>query len=588
MVMGLSHRAGAAVALSVSPAVTSNTYPGVVMLTVTGLTNFQQVKVQTYLDLNSNGVVDPSEPLLDVFNLKESGATTVGGITNLNIPYDSNPATDTITATLSFAPPLENLTGQRIYRVMGNPASAFTPVTAVMTVTNAVLGQTVSGVVYSNGVAPLPYAVVVALTATNQNYVAGTVSDANGNYQLALSPGSYFLMPAFPGFYADQSQLPLVNLTSGLSVTNDLVLTNGTVSITGSVYDAGNSNLLGGVFLQAQSDNFFEIAFTDTNGNYFVGTTSNQWKIRISDERLARRGYLSLQTSSFIANTSSGSVSNANIGLYKGNALFYGQLTISNLPIPNVSMEANDDWQIYSSKGYTDLNGNYAVATLVNTNALPPGTTWFCSPSPGGDWTLLNRFIFNYADGVGFASNQIFSQNFAGLPTATTISGRLVNNTNAPIVGVGVGGNATIGGLQYITSFVDTDTNGNFSISTAAGTWHINANCCGNNSLQSQDYYEMESVPVTVPPAATGITLTAFPANQPQFGQPQWNSNSQFNFKVYGAVGHNYTIQSLDNLASTNWSPFNVISNMPNGSSYYLEDNQATTTAKFYRVFLGP
>jgi len=37
--------------------------------------------------------------------------------------------------------------------------------TTLFTVTNAALAQSVSGIVYSNGLTPLPYAVVVARTS---------------------------------------------------------------------------------------------------------------------------------------------------------------------------------------------------------------------------------------------------------------------------------------------------------------------------------------------------------------------------------------------------------------------------------------
>lgn len=115
-----------AVALNVTPAVISNTYPGVVSLDITGLTNLQSVKVQTFLDLNANGLVDAGEPLIDVFSLQESGVTVIGGITNVSAPCDSTPATNAITVALNFAPPmsLENIVGQKIYRVVSNPAGA--------------------------------------------------------------------------------------------------------------------------------------------------------------------------------------------------------------------------------------------------------------------------------------------------------------------------------------------------------------------------------------------------------------------------------------------------------------------------------
>jgi hypothetical protein len=346
---------------------------------------------------------------------------------------------------------------------------------------------------------------------------------------------------------------------------------------------AESKETIGGVFIQGQSGNFFEIAFTDTNGFYSLGVTTNgNWKIRPPPERLCRRAYLSLQSSEVVTNALAGNVTNANFGLYRGTNLFYGQLTISNQPIPNASIEANDDNQIYASKGYTDSNGNYTVATLLNSNALPLGMTWYCHPSPNGSWILFTGFIFNYADNIVFSNQMTYHQNFVGLPTSGTVSGTLVNNTNQPLVGVGVGGTAIIGGLNYVTGFVDTDTNGNFTVYTAPGTWYFNANCCGNHSLEEQNYYEAGTVPVTASPNYTGLKLVAYPANQPQAGQPQLFGN-QFNFNIYGANGHSYTVQSLGSLANTNWNSLVVISNMV-GNSMFIQDGHATNSSGFYRV----
>jgi len=61
-----------AVTLSVTPSVTSNTYSGVITLNVTGLTNSENVSIQTFLDLNANGAVDAGEPFIDVFKITDN------------------------------------------------------------------------------------------------------------------------------------------------------------------------------------------------------------------------------------------------------------------------------------------------------------------------------------------------------------------------------------------------------------------------------------------------------------------------------------------------------------------------------------
>jgi hypothetical protein len=579
----------AQVAVTVTPSATSNTYSGFITLNITGLTNGESVKVQTYLDLNSNGVVEANDPLMDAFNITDGGAEIIGGITNVSVPYDSNPVTGAITTTLSFQPTLENVVGQKIYRVISNPSGAFTPVTAVLNITNAALGQSVSGVVYSNGVMPLPNAVVVALTLTNQNYVSAVIADASGHYFLTLNPGTYVLMPALPGYYADQSLSPVITLTNGMSATNNLSLTNGTVSISGSVYDAGNSNTLGGVFLQAGSGNLFGVAFTDTNGNYALGATSNNWKIQLSNDRLSRRGYLTFEGTTLTVEAGDGSVTNADIGLYKGNGLFYGQVTITNMPIPNVPIACSENEQIFSSKAFTDANGNYGAVTLVNTNVLDPSDTWNCAPNTGNSIsTFLNNFIFNQSDNVGFTNNQSYLQNFFGLPVTATISGKVVNNLGAPVSGLGVNASATIDGNQFSTASVETDINGDYSFGAASGQWYVTPNCCGGESLESLGLYILTNFyVVNIPPDNPMVNFVVYPANTPILSQPGKVSPSQFNLNLYGANGFNYTVQASTNLATTNWSTLTIVSNLPN-SPYLIQDFQATNAARFYRAFQGP
>jgi hypothetical protein len=583
----------AAVTVTVTPTATSNTYTGPITLNINGLTSGQQVKVQTYLDLNASGVVTTNDPLIDVFDLADGGAEVIGGITNVSVPYDSNPTAGAITTTLSFSLPLESMVGQKIYRVVSDSGGAFTPVTAVFDVTNAAIGQSVSGIIYSNGVTPLPCAIVAVLTATNQNYVSGAIANASGQYLLTLEPGSYILLPALPGFYANQEAAPEVTLANGGSAVNNLTLTNGAVSISGSVYDIVSSNTLGGIFVQGQCQDqggsFFEVAFTDTNGNYTLGATSNNWKIKLSAERLSRRGYLAPQGNGVTAFAGSGPVTGANIGLYKGNGLFYGQVTISNMPVPNVTIDCNDDEQLLNGKGYTDANGNYGVATLISTNAFGTNVpSWYAAPDISDESGALagtfGNFIFSYVDNVGFTNNQAVLQNFIGLPITATISGQLVNNQGIPLSGISVGANAYTNGNQFTTAYVDTDNNGNFSFGAANGQWYVSVNCCGSEGLDDFGYYDPANFHLVSIPPDNSLQIVVYPANLPILGQPGKISSSQFNLNLYGLSGDNYTIQASTNLGTANWTTLTTITNFP-GSPYLIQDFQATNIARFYRAF---
>ncbi|HEY3760207.1 MAG TPA: hypothetical protein VGN23_00465 [Verrucomicrobiae bacterium] len=574
------------IVLTVSPPMTSNTYAGSITLNITGLTNTEKVIVERWLDANANGVIDPNEPLMETFKINDGGAMIIGGITNLNVPYDSNSTTGAITTSLNFAPPmtLVDIVGQQIFKVV-SPTGRFSPVTATFQVTNAPLAQSVSGVVYSNGVAPLPNAIVVALSMPNQNYAGATVADSAGNYYLTLPAGQYGLIGLYPGYYVDQNLAPFVTLTNGVNATNNMSATNsaGPV-IAGQVYDVGDSNGLGGVSLQLtlSGGSLFAIAFCDTNGNYSALVTSNNWKVKIDSPEMARRAYLVPENNATSANAATGSVSNVNIGLLKANALYYGQfVNSSNMPLPNYDLNANDFSNQFKADGFTDANGNYSVAVLNTTNS-----PW--SLGPGGDNIGIVNYIVNLQQ--NYISNNITtaSNNFFLLPIDAEISGQITDNAGHPVSNIGISAFMNIGSTNYSTAFVDTDTNGDYTFGAANGTWDVSPNENGGHSLSSAGLFDPSANHyVTIPPTNAIVNIVVYPADLPLFGQPAHLSASQFNFNLYGANNNNYTVQFSTNLVISNWTTVTIISNLPN-SPYLIQDLQATNRARYYRAFLGP
>jgi hypothetical protein len=568
-----------AATLTVTPAAVGNTYTGVLTLNVTGLTNGEPVIIRRYLDANVNGTLDSGELLLDAFRISESGVSTIGGITNLNVPFDHNSATDAITTTLSFAPPLENLVGQHLFQLV-SPSGRFSPQTAIFNVTNAPLAQSISGTVFS-GATPLPQAIVVALQLPNNVYVSAVVADANGHYQLKLNPADYTLLAALPNYFADASQSPMVTLSSGLAATNDLFLTNGTVTISGQVYDAGNSNGVGGAFLQLESGNLFGVAFSATNGNYSAAlAAASDWKVRIESSRLGRRAYVASGDGLHV-DTTSGNVTGANIGLPKANALFYGRLADgSNAPLANVDCFAGATSQPFKADGFSDANGNYAVAVLAD------GGQWNCTPDPGNNVVLANYIVGGSLGSVAISPGQALLQNFSTLLATARISGRLQDNLGNSVSGVGISANAEINGTQYNT-FLDTDGSGNYSLPAAAGTWSVYVNCCGSDGLENFGLVDFGPHIASIPPTNAVLNLTVYPIGTPWLSQPGRFGPSTFGFNLSGAQGSNYTIQASTNLSSTNWATITIISNLP-GNSFFIQDNQATNRQRFYRALLKP
>jgi hypothetical protein len=566
-----------AATLSVTPSITSNTYSGVITLNVTGLTNGEPVEIQKYLDRNGNGIVDSSEPLVDAFKVTDGGASVIGGITNLNVPFDSNPSPGTITTTHSFIPAqiVDTFVASYIYRAV-SPSGRFTPVQTTLTVTNTAFAQYLSGTVFSNGV-PFPNAVVVAQDQQINNPVAGTVTDSAGRYYLPVRPGSYALLAAVPNFYFDQSLAPSVNLTNGMSATNNLFLTNGTVTISGSIYDSVTSNKLDGAFLQLQSGNLFAIVFTDANGDYSAAVSPGFWKIQPGKERYARRGYV-ISQDKLQVDTTTGSVANVNIAVLPGNALFYGRVTDnSNIPLANVELDCGTG-NTYGCKGYSDLNGYYTAAVLGDIT-----NQWNCSPDNGRD-LLVGNYIFNSFNTTNVYPSQIILQNFVALPAAARIFGSVHDNSGNPVTGVTLTANAVIGGNNYHALDSTTDNSGNYSLAVASGFWEVEFLNGGGSedNLDAHGYVDLTAPHyVSIPPTNVLLNLTVYPIGTPAIWGGRRISSTQFSFSVSGATNVSYTIQTSTNLAS-NWNT--LFSFLLTTNPFPIVDPYATNSPRFYRV----
>jgi hypothetical protein len=570
------------VTLTVTPSVISNSYPGLITLTITGVTNTEKVGIQRWIDLNGNGTIDVGEPMLDAFKVtdNDNSGAIIGGITNLNVPIDGDPTAGAITTTLNFvgAMALENMVGHYVYSVV-SPTGRFAPVTATFVVTNTPLPQSVSGTVFSgDGVTPLPYAVVVAQDQQKNEPVGGVVSDSNGHYFLPLPVSSYFLIAALPGYYYNQQLAPSVILTNGMAATNNLTVTNGTTTISGNVYDTAKSNGIGGLLLTLQSGHLFSVAFTDSNGNYSAALTPSFWDVQPDKQRLVRRAFVLPEATPFQFDATGGNVTNANIGLPKTSALFYGRITdISNVAYANIEVDgsANNN---YDAKGYSDQNGYYSVAVLGdNTN------DWFCSINSGKNTPLAN-FVMNAFGSLILSNSQTVLQNFVALPATATISGHVQDNSGTNVVVVGLNASANIGGNYYQSLDGTTDNSGNYSLSVASGQWTVQF-FTGNfsDALDHAGYVDLSGPHVVnIPPTNATLNITVYPLGTPLITGPQRFGSQQFSFAINGAVNLSYTVQVSTNLVSTNWA--NLFSFQLTNNPFVVTDYNATNSPRYYRV----
>jgi len=482
----LEGAARAAVTFNLTPATVSSAYTGMIALQITGLTNIETVVVQKFLDLNGNGVVDAGDWLVQQFDLTDGlPGMAIGGITNLNIPGDTDTVPGQITAELFFRNGdfMQNIVGQYIY-VVSSPTGRFGAVTNLLTVTNAGYAQAFTGNVVSNNTSTtLPNSMVFLLGPGKGKPVAGTLTDQSGNYTVAAPPGTYKVMAVQPNYVVNTGTLPSISLGSGATNTANVSLTAATASISGIYVDAGNTNLgLPGIMVTAQAnDGGMGFGCTDAGGNFTIGVQSGQWSVGPNDTSFIVNGYLRLQDDTNIAAGTAGVI----FALPKANALFYGIVLDSlGYAIPGLEMQASDNYN-YEGESFTGTNGEFAVGALGGLR----NDQWQIQVSSDSDAT---NYIFSQPDfeqngGTNLSSGQSVLAVFTGLLATNTISGSLTDGSGNPFVNIGIWANATINGVYY-SPHVDTDSQGHYSFSVGNGSWTVGVNNHGGSDNLPTNY----------------------------------------------------------------------------------------------------
>jgi hypothetical protein len=516
----LTQTVHAAVAFTITPSAISNTYSGPITLQITGLTAGETVVVQKYLDANTNGVVDAGDILWQQFNLTDGTNFVIGGVTNNNVPGDTDgTANGQITAKLNFKSDFSQTIAGQYFFELSSPSNHFTAITNSFTVTNFPYAQQFTGTVVSNGVA-VPNAAILLFPSSgpngNNNPVGGAVANNSGIYTIRAPAGSYSLIPFKANFVANFATAPVFTLGNNATFNTNLSLFPTTKSISGKFVDASNSAIgLPGLLVPVQTQNrgLLGICFTDTNGNFTLGVSSNQWGISGQSAGLAFHGYVGWQNKTAV-DTTTGSVSGVTLALSKATAFFYGTVK-DNLgnPLPGeVAVEAYDNNNnIYQSDGYADTNGNYVTAVL---GGLASNDPWWVSVDNSSSFPnyIFSQPAFDQNGGDNIKAGKAVQANITAILATHTISGNVKTNGNA-VIGVGVSANATIGGVDYNLDNVDTDANGNYSLAVANGNWNVNVSCQGGSDsldsiLGSGNYQCPNSQSVTINNSnATGVNF---------------------------------------------------------------------------------
>src|SRR5579863_6194966 len=138
----------AALSVTISPTAITNNYVGTILLSISNLSSAgATVRVDRFLDVNSNGIVDGNELADQSFYVTDGQEPIIGGVRNSNVPGDDDgQANQTILSHVPYPSvnlTLEHISGQYIYRVtdLSNGQTA----TAIMGIAQQVLPQGVTG-----------------------------------------------------------------------------------------------------------------------------------------------------------------------------------------------------------------------------------------------------------------------------------------------------------------------------------------------------------------------------------------------------------------------------------------------------------
>ena len=490
LLAGLMQNGQAAVVFTLTPSTISNTYNGPITLQVTGLTSKDTVVVQKFLDANTNGVIDAGDTLWQQFSITEGTNLVIGGVTNINVPGDTDgTANGQITAKLNFQADFsQTIVGKYLFK-LSSPAGHFTPMTNSFTVTNFPFAQKFTGTVASSGVAA-PNAVVILFQGSGNsvgddgvNPIGGAVANNSGSYAIQAAPGTYLLAAFKTNFIADTTAAADLVLGSGSTINTNLNLLATTRSITGKFVDSTSSSIgLPGLLVPILTqDGLLAVCFTDTNGNFTARVNASEWQIQNDSAAIAFEGYVAPQNGT-VADATAGNVSLMNITLHKGTALFFGTVKDNfGNPLPMVvPVGASDNNNgLYQSDGYTDTNGNYVTAVVGGLGGSDPWVPQIDNSSSFPNYDF-SQSPLNQNGGTNMTVGKVVLQNFTAILATNHITGHVQDSDGNPISGVGVSAGATINNVTYQAQ-VDTDSDGNYSMNVANGEWFPSVNCNGGD-----------------------------------------------------------------------------------------------------------
>ena len=450
-------------------------------------------------------------------------------------------------------------------------------------------------------------------------YVFSSGSGSNQNAPLAAD-GS-FVFPLSAGTWTlslDSQTAASMNLvtpqlqftvTAGQNISNiAYVATITTRTISGSVKTATNSPISGlNVYAGANLNgtNFNANATTDANGNYTMPVLPGLWFVGLDSQGLSQRGYPA--------------VSSQNVDTSAGNQT--ANFVVGGQPIGAISFRENmgivGEFGPNSTPTVTYPVGpkNYRVMWHVFNDTNPPATAgvlftgppgsgltnspadaafgvvqdgtnvYYQSPpvkspssAPGGTWTVQYNSV---ASSFQIPDPQVYAHLAVPLPTITLSNGLLTGLTwtYRDPNGIALSG---IPGF-VVSNRVDVfDQNGNFIYSDRVPA-------TTSYSFPSTNLFpwaSISSIRTGYSDSFTNQYLFNFTESSPTLAGAGVLSGHNWQVLLNAPAGANYTVQYSTTLNPGSWSTL-YVTNVASSPVTILDPN-ATNTARFYRILVGP
>ncbi|MEO6740717.1 MAG: carboxypeptidase-like regulatory domain-containing protein [Chthoniobacteraceae bacterium] len=459
-------------ALTVTPGTIQNDYAGPIDLTITGLpSSGQTVLIEEFIDVDNSGTITALDFLVRKIRVTDGQVTSIAGHRNINVPGDEDGAADTqIQARLLFvnhASP-DKIDATYIFRISAVTGTAFSPITATLTVTQK--DYSGSGISGSVGV---PGAIVLFQSGAvgDGDTVGVTRADALGNYSFKLPPGTYRPVATRPGFIFNAGAGPVVTVpAAGPFANQNLTLVPSTRTISGTMRDV--NTLAGipavGLFATSQSG-FISFSFSDGNGNFVIDANPGQWRFDAPQDSLAALGYLDFN----VIDSASGNVTGFNYDLPPVTSLIYGSLkTAASVPLPFAIVGAEGSGSPYKSSAITDASGNYTLGVSAGS--------WRVVPDPSPSFLFQQQLT-----AVVGTNGSALLQNLLAYPITAHLRGQIRDNTGAIVPNLTIYAADMTGNIG--DSVVVADGNGTFDIpvfgggGTATREWFLGIQFSDNN-----------------------------------------------------------------------------------------------------------